>query len=282
MLHPRPHLRRSVTAPRSLAFATCLAGQVACVLPDQGATGIELLWVMPEGNQADAPALDPATRLRSCEGARLGVVEAELTDLDAADRRRTFGFTCEAGNPPLATRIAEPAEIFIDLRDGRYRLDLRWFAAGRDLEAAPQLGASTQTVEVKAGSILPVELTLATPLLPWSLDLRGAAACEQLTLEILYADPAADLLAPEAAAEASAEPEPARYRNALRSEQGLRVGDPIACASLSDGLQSFTDLDRGAYRLRLDVDGRTCERDFLVDAASEPLVVDLAKPGCAG
>lgn len=278
MLHPRPDLRRPVTA-RSLAFATCLAGQVACVLPDHGATGIELQWVVPEGNQADAPALDPSTRLRSCEGARLGLVEAELTDLDAADRRRTFSFACETGNPPLATRIAEPAEIFIDLRDGRYRLDLRWFAADRDLEAAPLLGTAAQTVEVRAGSVLPVELTLATPLLPWTLDLRGTAACEQLTLEILYADPAADLLAADTDV---AEPDAARYRNELRSEQGLRLGGPIACASLSDGLHRFLDLDRGAYRLRLDVDGRTCERDFLVDPTSAPLAVDLAKPGCAG
>lgn len=282
MLHPRPELRRPLTSARSLALVTCLAGQVACVLPDQAATGLELQWIVPEGNQADAPTLDPTTRLRSCDGARLGAIEAELSDLGAADRRRTFRYTCMTGNPPLATRIAEPAEIFIDLREGRYRLDLRWFAASRDLEAAPLLGDSTQTIEVTAGNVLPVELTLTNPLLPWSLELRGAAACERLTLEILYADPAADLLPPEAAAASEADPPPTRYRNALRSEQGLRVGDSVACASLSDGLQSFTNLDRGAYRLRLEIDGRTCERDFLVEAAGEPLVVDLAKPGCAG
>jgi hypothetical protein len=270
-----------MTARRSLAFATCLIGHVACVLPDQGATGIELLWRVPEGNQADAPTLDPATRLRSCEGARLGLVEVELTDLDASDRHRTFSLGCTAGNPPLATRIAEPAEIFIDLRDGRYRLDLRWFAATRDLAAAPQLGDSTQTIEIQSGNILPLELPLATPLLPWSLDLRGTAACEALTLEILYDEPT-DLLVAETAAEPEPDAPPVRYRNDLRSEQGLRVGDPIACASLSDGPQSFTDLDRGAYRLRLDVDGRSCELGFLVETSSEPLVVDLAKPGCAG
>lgn len=279
MLHPRPDLRAVIR--RSLALATCLLGQTACVLPDQGATGLELLWVVPEGNRADAPTLDPTTRLRSCEGARLGLVEAELTDLDAPERRRTFGYSCAAGNPPMATRIAEAPEIFIDLRDGRYRLDLRWFAAARDLEVASQLGASTQTVEVETGNILPVDLTLATPLLPWALDLRGTAACDQLTLEILYAD-TADLLAPESAVDADPDAEPARYRNDLRSEQGLRVGDRVACSSLADGLQSFTDLDRGEYLLRLDIDGRRCELGFLVDRAGEPLVVDLAKPGCAG
>ena len=270
-----------MSSTRSLAISTCLIGQVACVLPDQGATGVELQWLVPEGNLADAPTLDPATRLRSCDGARLGAIEAELTDLDEPGRSRTFSYTCMAGNPPLAARIAEPAEIFIDLREGRYRLDLRWFAASRDLAAAPQLGASTQTVEVAAGRVLPLELELKTPLLPWSLDLRGATACEQLTLEILYADPA-DLLAPEMAPTAEPDAPASRYRNDLRSEQGLRVGDSLACASLSDGLQRFTDLDRGAYRLRLEIDGRTCERDFLVDTADEPLVVDLAKPGCAG
>jgi hypothetical protein len=281
MLHPRPELR-PVSPTRSLAFATCLIGQAACVLPDQGATGVELQWVVPEGNLADAPTLDPATRLRSCDGARLGAIEAELTDLDESGRSRTFGYACMAGNPPLATRIAEPAEIFIDLREGRYRLDLRWFAASRDLAAAPQLGASTQTIEVTAGRVLPIELELNTPLLPWSLDLRGATTCDRLTLEILYDDPAADLLVPEAAPAVEPDAPPSRYRNDLRSEQGLRVGDSIACASLSDGLQRFTDLDRGTYRLRLEIDGRTCERDFLVDTAGEPLVVDLAKPGCAG
>lgn len=276
MLRPRPDLRLSLALA---AWFTWLMGQLACVLPDAGPTGVELLWVVPEGNAADLPALDPATRLRSCAGARLGRVEAELRDLDAEGSQRTFAFACATGNPPLATRVAEPPEIFIDLRDGRYRLDLRWFAATREPDRAPLLGASSRTLEVADGNILPVELTLATPLLPWDLDLRGTAACTQLTLEILYADPAADLLTHDPdAAPASAD----RYRGALRSEQGLGLGAPVACASLSDGLQRFPDLDRGAYRLRLDVDGRRCERDFLVDADGAPLAVDLAKPGCAG
>ncbi|MBA3546805.1 MAG: hypothetical protein H0T76_10010 [Nannocystis sp.] len=244
------------------------------MLPAPGATGIELLWSVPEGNQADAPALDPAGRLRSCAGARLGHVEAELRDMDAAERHQTFSFTCAAGNPPSATRIAEPPEIFIDVRDGRYTLDLRWFGSARDLDAAPLLGTIHQTLAVTADTIVPVELELRTPLLPWALDLRGTAACEQLTLEILYADPAADLLDPDPALPA--------YRHNLRSEQGLHFGGPIPCASLSDGLQSFTDLDRGAYRLLLDIDGRRCEQGFLVDQDSAPLAVDLAKPGCAG
>lgn len=275
MLHPRPDLRRQPLSPRALglALATCLFGQIACVLPDPGATGIELLWAVPEVNRADAPSPGPA-RLRSCSGARLGRVEAELRDLDADGRQRTFSFACAAGNPPSAARVADLPEIFIDLREGRYRLDLRWFAATRELDDAALLGTSQQTLQVAADTILLVELELGTPLLPWTLDLSGTAACEQLTLEILYADPAADLLDPDPAAD--------RYRNALRSEQGLLVGRPIPCASLSDGPQTFADLDRGAYRLRLDVDGRRCELDFLVDHDSPALPVDLAKPGCAG
>jgi len=277
MLHPRPELL-SRLAPRSgrgpsLALATCLSGHVACVLPDPGATGIELLWAAPEGNQADAGGADPASRLRSCAGARLGRVEAELQDLDATARRRTFSFDCAAGNPPSATRVAETPEIFIDLRGGRYRLHLRWFAAG-DPGPAPLLGTSTQTVEVADDAILLVELELATPLLPWTLDLRGTAACEQLSLELRYADPAADLLDPE--------PAVARYRSGLRSAQGLLLGGTTPCADLSDGLHRFADLDRGAYRLLLEVDGRSCARDFLVDHDSATLAVDLAKPGCAG
>ena len=243
-------------------------------MPAPGATGIELLWSVPEANQADGAPPEFAKRLRSCAGGRLGLVEAELQDLDAGERHQTFTFACAAGNPPSATRVAEPPEIFIDLRDGRYTLDLRWFAAARDLEAAPLLGSTRQTIEVTADAILPVELDLQTPLLPWALDLRGTAACEQLTLKILYADPAADLLDPD--------PALAIYRDALGSEQGLQFGGPVACASLSDGLQSFTDLDRGAYRLHLDVDGRRCDLDFLVDQDSALLAVDLAKPGCAG
>ncbi len=281
MLHPRPDLRDQPLSPspgRVMALATCLLGHVACVSPAPGATGVELLWSVPEGNQADVPGLDPAERLRSCAGARLGLVEVELQDMDAAERHQTFSFTCAAGNPPSATRIAEPPEIFIDLRDGRYTLDLRWFGSARDLEAAPLLGTTRQTLEVTADTIVAVELELQTPLLPWTLDLRGTAACEQLTLEILYADPAADLLDPDPALPTQSP----QYRHNLRSEQGLHIGGPIPCASLSDGLQRFLDLDRGAYRLLLDIDGRRCEQGFLVDQDSAPLAVDLAKPGCAG
>lgn len=256
--------------------ASCLSGQVACVLPGDRATGIELRWRLAEANTADvADGADPAApaepRLRTCAGARVGRVEAELRDLDDPTRTRSFSHACEPGNPAPAERLAEPAEIFIDLRAGRYALDLRWFAADADPETALELGRATQTVQVEADGVVPVDPLLQGPLLPWTLDLRGAAACDLLTLEIVYADPDAALFEPVD-----------RYRERLTSAQGLVTGVPVACSGLADGLQVFPDLDRGAYRLQLAVDGRACARDFLVDPAAAPLAVDLAKPGCAG
>lgn len=273
MLHPRPDLRRAVR-PRSIAVI-CLSGQVACVLPGDRATGIELRWRLAEANTADAEveATDPADpaepRLRTCAGARVGRVEAELRDLDDPARVRSFSHACEVGNPAPAERLGEPAEIFVDLRAGRYALDLRWFAAADG--PALELGRATQTVQVEADGVVPVDPLLQGPLVTWTLDLRGTAACDRLTLEIVYADPEAALFEPVD-----------RYRERLTSAQGLTTGAPVACSDLADGLQVFPDLDRGAYRLQLAVDGRACARDFLVDPGAAPLAVDLAKPGCAG
>lgn len=270
MLHPRPQLRLS------LALGTCLIGQVgllACVLPRDAATGIELRWRLPEGNLADAPAVAPGDRLRTCHGARVAHVRARLTDHADPERQRSFDYRCEAGDDPPADRVTEPAEIYVDLRPGHYDLDLRWHD-----DADRELGSRQETVEVEPDTLLPLDLELDGPLLPFTLDLRGTAACTQLGLEIFYADPGRDLHElPDAAA--------GRYRSDLVSDAGLALAEPrapLACATLVDGPQLFRDLDRGAYRLRLTVDGRACELGFIVDAASTPLSVDLAKPGCAG
>ena len=180
---------------------------------------------------------------------------------------------CDAGDDPPADRVTEPAEIYVDLRPGRYDLDLRW----QD-DADQELGSRQQIVEVEPDTLLPLDLDLTSPLVPWTLELRGTAACTQLALEIFYADPTHDLHdLPDAA--------DGRYRSDLVSDGGLALADPeapLACDALVDGPQLFRDLDRGAYRLRLTVDGRACELGFIVDAAATPLSVDLAKPGCAG
>ena len=286
MLHPRPQLRLS------LALRTCLIGQVtglihigmtlagmtlagplACILPRDAATGIELRWRLPEGNLADAPAVAPGDRLRTCSGARVARVRALLVDRADRGRRRSFDYLCDAGDDPPADRVTEPAEIYVDLRPGRYDLDLRW----QD-DADQELGSRQQIVEVEPDTLLPLDLDLTSPLVPWTLELRGTAACTQLALEIFYADPTHDLHdLPDAA--------DGRYRSDLVSDGGLALADPqapLACDALVDGPQLFRDLDRGAYRLRLTVDGRACELGYIVDAAATPLSVDLAKPGCAG
>lgn len=271
MLHPRPELRLSRYP--LLALATCLFGQVACILPRDPATGIELRWRLPEANLADAPAVAAGDRLRTCSGARVARMNAELQDHDVPERRRSFAYDCDAGDASPADRVREPAAIFIDLRPGSYDLDLRWHD-----DAGHELGQLQETVQVEPDTLVPLDLALVSPLLPWTLDLRGTAACTELSLEIFYDDPTLDLHELPEAAEA-------HYRSELVSDAGLRLADPqapIACASLVDGPQRFRDLDRGAYRLRLHVDGRACELGFLVDAAAPPLAVDLAKPGCAG
>lgn len=268
MLHPRPQLRLS------LALGTCLLGQVlagpsACILPRNTATGIELRWRLPEGNLADAPSVAAGDRLRTCSGARVARVRAELVDRADHERRRSFEYACDAGDDPPADRVTEPAEIFIDLRPGSYDLDLRWLD-----DVDRQLGQRLEPVEVEPDTLLPLDLDLVGPLLPWTLDLQGTSACTQLSLEIFYDDPIHDLHGSQAAE--------GLYRSNLVSDRGLALVGPLACDTLVDGPQVFPDLDRGAYRLRLSVDGRACELGFIVDTAASPLSVDLAKPGCAG
>lgn len=284
MLHPRPQLRLNLALGtcrigqvglRPLGLLTCgllTCGPLACVLPRDTATGIELRWRLPEGNRAD-PSTAPGDRLRTCSGARVARVRALLVDRADRERRRSFEYPCNAGDDPPADRVIEPAEIFIDLRPGNYDLELRWHDA-----ADRELGQRQDTVQVEQDTLLPLDLELPGPLLPWTLELHGTAACTQLGLEIFYADPSQDLHALPDAAEG-------RYRGDLVSDGGLALAEPLAplaCDALVDGPQVFRDLDRGAYRLRLTVDGRACELDFLVDAAAPPLAVDLAKPGCAG
>lgn len=263
----------------NLAFWTCLIGQVAalsgCVLPRDGASGIELRWRLPEGNRADGAS----ARLRTCDGARVSRVTAALRDVADPGRAASFEYACDAGNPSPADRVREPAEIFVDLRPGEYTLELRWFddpAERGEPGAAYELGSHEEVVQVGNDGAIDLDLELTTPLTPWTLELRGTAACTQLTLEIFYAEPATGLHAqPEL-------PPPGAYRSGLVSEHGLRLAAPVACAGLADGPQVFRDLDRGAYRLHLDVDGRACDREFVVDQAGAALAVDLAKPGCAG
>lgn len=270
MLHPRSHLHG--------ALSLLLAG---CVLPRDGATGVELRWHLPEGNLADAPGSPP--RLRSCDGALVTGVLIEVVDIDDPARRRSFSYLCEVGDSEPAELVTDPARIFIDLRPGDYSLALRWLDDPGERDApgpASELGRRDQTLAVTADGITAIDLALTGPLLPWTLDLRNTAACTQLTLEIYYADPNADLH-PLATGETGT----GLYRTGLTSHLGLPLGRPIACATLLDGPQRFPELDRGEYRLRLDIDGRTCERDFTVDLPrddSAALAVDLAKPGCAG
>ena len=275
MLHPGPVVRAL-----NLALGTCLIGQVACVLPRDGASGVELRWRLPEGNRADVGTAEAAAdRLRTCAGGRVTRVAAALRDVDDPARAAKFEYACDAGNPSPADRVREPAEIFVDLRPGEYALELQWFddpAERGEPGPARELGRLDEVVQVGTDGVVPLDLELASPLLPWTLELRGTAACTRLTLEIFYADPATDLHAqPDLGA-------PGRYRSGLVSAGGLRLAEPVACAGLADGPQVFRDLDRGAYRLRLDVDGRTCDRGFVVDPSGAALAVDLAKPGCAG
>ncbi len=283
MLHARPHLRRAVSRPRAAALAGCIGLSgisyfgSGCTLPRDGATGLELRWQLPEGGLADDPGIS-LPRLRSCSGALVTDVVAELVDQGEPSRRRTFMYPCEVGEADPAELVTEAARIFIDLRPGVYTLALRWAdePGERDADGARrELGALERTVTIVADSLTALDLDLTRPLLPWTLDLRGSATCTQAALEIYYDDPNADLHdLPEQAA--------GRYRTGLVSDRGLALGAVVPCALLVDGPQRFPALDRGRYRLRLAVDARVCERGFTVDEAAAPLAVDLAKPGCAG
>ena len=222
MLHPRSHLYG--------ALSLLLAG---CVLPRDGATGVELRWHLPEGNPADAPGSPP--RLRSCDGALVTGVLVDLVDLDDPARRRSFSYLCEVGDSEPAELVTDPARIFIDLRPGDYDLALRWLDDPGERDASGpvrELGRLDRAVAVTSDGITALDLALPGPVLPWTLDLRGAASCSELTLEIYYAHPNADLH-PLSTGEAG----PNVYRSGLRSDLGLLLGRPVACATLVDGLQ---------------------------------------------
>ena len=252
MLHPRPNLHRTLIATGLLA--------TACVTPFDAATGIELTWQFPETHAAE--------RFRTCSGALVDVIEVTLVDQADATRQRSFRHPCSLGDPSPSDRLLAPAQIFYDVRPGDYQVDVRWFGRGREL------GHTSETVSVAAKSIAPVDVELRSPIGSWTVELREPQACQDLSLQLLYADPSSDLHPPHAMTAAD-------YASDQTSDQGLPLATTVACSGLAPGLHQFADLDRGAYRLRVTVDGLACDADVVLDTP-EIFVLDLAKPGCAG
>ena len=269
MLEPRP--RPALLVGLALALPT-LGG---CVLPGNPTSGLEISWLVGEDNLVDGK---DARQLRSCDGARMTHVEVSLVDLGDPDRSGTFLQFCEDSYQTPEQFASRVPDLFFQLEAGNYEVTLRGQALAPDRPAAT-LVSLLQEVEVgdRTATQSYWELRPATGSL--ELELQNPGACDELTLSLLYDDAETDLVG------VADDGGDLLYRVELASTDGTANlgGRTNACAALDDGaLPRFADLDRGDYRLRIDVDGTVCERSIAIDGGETPVRVtlDLAGPPC--
>ena len=71
------------------------------------------------------------------------------------------------------------------------------------------------------------------------------------------------------------------YREGLTSSRGLSFdGTEQPCGSLTSGEHRLEQLDRGQYRLELQLDDRACTVDVTVGEEGSPTTLDLAELAC--
>ncbi len=267
----RDVILRAPPAPRALLMLAACGLPLACVFPADTPTGIEFSWQFVEGEPSDG---EDALRVLTCSGTAIETVAASIDDLEDSTRSGTFRFACDEGFQ-TATELARSAsEAFLELHPHEYDVVLRAEHVGADAETL-----ATRTVDVSSRSVTLElwEFTLAPR--EWTLQLTNASTCEQLSLGLYYADPET-ALAEETTLDEDGEPVDVLYRTKLASDRGLGVaaeGGP--CADL-DGEHRFIGLDRGTYRLEVDVDGTACAIEVDLTAASTTTTVDLAALPC--
>ena len=173
----------------------------------------------------------------------------------------------------------EASDAFVRLDPGAYEIAVLVADDASNAQLAERV--MEREVEVDERGVTVELWQLQRAPVAWTLELRGADACESLALSLAYAAPEIDL--PDQPPLDADEP-PLLYGPALRSDRELPLGgQAVACEAALDGVHRFEGVDRGDYLLVLDVDGRGCEvRVDLRGRDGASSVIDLASLPCDG
>ena len=264
--------RRSIPS-----FALVLAlGLAGCVYPATEPTGVELSWRFVEH---DTPADEEEPRVRSCAGALTEQLAFEIVDDDEPRRHGIMRFDCATGFQTAVQLQTAASDAFVQLDPGSYSFAVLAIDDAANAQLAEPVMARDVDVNERGVTVEIWELQRAP--VPWTLELHGADACEELALSLVYAAPADDL--PEQAPIEDGAP-PLLYRTDLESDRELPAGGQATpCEAALDGVHRFESVDRGDYLLELEVDGRACAvRVDLRGRDGATSVIDLASLPCQG
>jgi hypothetical protein len=225
-----------------------LLGAAACVFPADSPTGIEFSWAFLERDASDG---DEARRIMTCKGPGVETVAVSVVDVDEPQRFGTFRFPCEDGFQTSDELARRASDAFLELDGGEYDVVLTSEHPGAHPETL-----AVRTVDVLARAVTLELWELSLEPIAWTVELTNTTSCTELSLGLYYADPQGAL--GEAPLDDDGEPIPVLYRERLASDRGLGVGDVVtACAEL-EGDHRFVGVDRGTYRLEVEVDGTRC------------------------
>lgn len=266
-------------APRLLCLAALAA---ACALPNDPLSGIEVSWSLTEREASDG---EDALRLRTCPGSLLRRIELTIEDLADDSRHRTFTFACETGFQTKNQLATLPSNVYVDLREGSYRVTVRALSERGDDDYEVEID---DALEVGASGVARLHVDLSPALAPWELVLRGGESCEVAAGGLRYLDPADDLLDADEDEDATS----ALYRASLVGEafgEGADEASPGLALDGADHLctgawgfsQRFA-VDPGRYVLDVTVDGESCAIPIEIPFAGATTTLDLAKLPCAG
>lgn len=256
-----------------------------CVFPADEPTGIELSWRFVEVNDVDG---EEASRIRSCQGARIETVRFEITDADAPTRSGTFEFDCETGYQTAEQFQTQSSDAFVQLDSGSYEVRVTGRVQGGGSEVLLD-----DTVDVLSRTLTVEVLELAREPVQWSFVLTGVQACEGLSVTLTYADPQDALADPsngegeqeadEGDTDGAGASEPVVYRETLRTDRDLPLaGAPVQCGDNLAGTHVVSGIDPGAYRLELLVGDTQCVVPVDIHAGATEPVIDLANLPCDG
>jgi hypothetical protein len=245
-----------------------LATGSGCVFPSDSPTGMELSWLFHEVEPSDG---DDALRELTCEGVAIERIAVGLVDVDDPARNGVFRFDCEDGFQTANDLARSASEAFIELHPRDYDVTLT-----DDAPVDTQTLAS-RTVEVLGRSVTLEQWELTRTPVEYRIELVHTDGCAELSLALYYADPATALAEPTK--DDDGEVEEVIYRDKLVSDRGLGLaGVPATCEGQA-GEHLFAGLDRGSYRLVVDIDGASCERLVELDGAPST-VIDVSGMPC--
>lgn len=252
---------------RACIAALLLGG---CVFPSDSPTGIEFSWALFEGEPSDG---DEGRRVLTCAAQGVGTVVAEVNDVDDPARAGRFRFACDEGYQTARDLARNSSDAFVELHPGDYDVALYSEVPEQPLEL---LALRTVDVLERAVTLELWEFTLAP--VDWTLALRSEQGCSEAAFSLYYADPQEAL--GELEVDEDGAPEPVLYRAALVSDRGLGVAGQASVCPEIHGTHRFAGLDRGRYRLVVDVDGAECAIEVdLGESATTAL--DLAALPCS-